>query len=292
MSDLDRRQLIINADDCGLTEGITTGIIEAHAATVVTATSVMVTTPGAANALARLADVSLDVGLHVDLLVGAPLTDGASLVDPGTRRFRRLPRLVAAAASGRLDEDEVTEEIRAQLRRLTDAGLRVTHLDSHRHTHLLPPVWRAITAVARQAGNLIVRVPRDRVGAGLGGPGRSVIRLALSAATRGWARSGPYPEVVGISLHGLHDFQRGLLRVIDRLSPGYSECIVHPGYADPQLALLDAYTIAREGELAALLSPSIIARLRRGDIALTCFPRSSSASMMHHMATRGTVLSA
>jgi len=292
--DVDQRYLIINADDCGLTEGVTSGILEAYAAKIVTATSVMVTTPGAGDALTRLARVSIDVGLHVDLVAGAPLTNGPTLVDRRTSRFRPLSQLALRAAAGQLDDSELAEEMLAQLRRLTDAGLRVTHLDSHRHIHVLPPVWRAITAVAARAGNLAIRVPRDRVGSGGGGPGRSLARVALSVATRISAGRTPpaAAAVVGISLHGLRDFKEGLLRVLDRLPSGYTECIVHPGYVGPRLAALDSYTIARECELAALLSPSVRARLRRDDITLTSFPSNNSASMTHHTAMTGTVLSA
>ena len=157
---------IVNANDFGLTEGISAGILDAHRAGVVTATSAMVTTQGAGDALARLGRTSIDVGLHVDLLAGAPLTDGASVRDRRTGRFWTLPQLAARAVMGRLREREIADEIRAQLRRLTNAGLRVTHLDSHRHTHLLPPVWRAINAVAAEAGHLTVRRPRERIASG------------------------------------------------------------------------------------------------------------------------------
>jgi len=286
------RLLIINADDCGLTRRITDGILEAFEAKALTATSVMVTTPGTDDALARLRGVQIDIGLHVDLLAGRPLTGAPSLIDPRTGHFHGIRELVVRSLSGRLDRDEVAAEVEAQLQRLTGAGLEATHIDSHRHVHLLPTVWPVLDSLAARNG-MAIRVPNDS------GPlpppgftiGRLMTRAALSLGSafrrpRAWS-----PRLAGVSLDGGVDFEHGLLGVLGSLAPGYTELLVHPGYDDPELAKLDGYRQERERELAALKSPAVRARLHQGDITMASFPVRSSNSITHQATATGKVLS-
>jgi predicted glycoside hydrolase/deacetylase ChbG (UPF0249 family) len=265
------KQLIVHADDFGLTPGVTRGILETHAAGIVTSTSVMIGTPGWDAAAAILPfHPSLDVGLHLNLLVGRPLTPARTITHPHTGAFVSLPALVARALTGRLDPDELRAECAAQLHALQAAGARVTHIDSHRHTHPLPGVWSAVQSVAATAG-LHVRVPAE--------PWRTartpilaaqLHRAAVSASA--WRPHTPRRvHFTGLTLNGGHDFEAGLLRTLDGLTPGVTELMVHPGYAEPALAAIDGYTWQRERELTALLSPALANRLRRGDVSLTSF---------------------
>jgi chitin disaccharide deacetylase len=249
-------RLIIHADDFGLTPGVTRGILEAHAAGVVTSTSVMVGTPGWPDAAEQLrAHPSLDVGLHFNLLVGQPLT---------------LPALVVRALTGRIDVDQIRGECTAQLAELQATGVRVTHIDSHRHTHALPGVWTAVQSVAAAEG-LHVRVPSE--------PWRTARtpRLAAQLHRAAVSASAWRPNTrrttrfTGLTLNGADDFEAGIIRTLDGLDPGITELMVHPGHVDPALAAVDGYTWQRERELTALLGPTIANRLARGDIALTSF---------------------
>jgi predicted glycoside hydrolase/deacetylase ChbG (UPF0249 family) len=266
------KQLIIHADDFGLTPGVTRGILEAHAAGIVTSTSVMVGTPGWADAADRLrAGTTLDVGLHFNLLVGRPLTTARTIADRRTGAFLRLAALVARALTGRLDPDEVRAECAAQLWQLQATGVRVTHIDSHRHTHPLPGVWAAVQAVAAHAG-LAVRVPAERWRtARTRGVGAQLHRAAVSASA--WRGGGAPPRVqfTGLTLDGGRDFEAGVLRTLNGIGPGVTELMVHPGYVEPALAAVDGYTWQRERELRALLGPAVATRLGRGDVRLTSF---------------------
>lgn len=280
------RELIIHADDFGFTPGVTRGILEAYDAGVVTSTSVMVGTPGWPDAAARLRqraldvaplDRPLDVGLHFNLLVGRPLVAAASLTDRRTGAFATLPVLIARALTGRIDGDEVRAECLAQIEALRrESGRAVTHLDSHRHTHPLPGIWRAVLGAAADAGVPMVRLPAE--------PWRTartrravaqLHRVAVSASA--WrpavqrAETRPPVAFTGLTLDGGRDFEAGVLRTLDGLGPGVTELMVHPGYSEPALAAIDGYTWQRERELAALMSPAVTARLARGDIRLTSF---------------------
>jgi PTS system cellobiose-specific IIA component len=265
------KQLIIHADDFGLTPGVTRGILETHAAGIVTSTSVMIGTPGWPDAAAHLRQpITLDVGLHFNLLVGRPLTSAPTITDRRTGAFLRLPVLVARALAGRLDPHELRAECTAQLRALQETGASVTHIDSHRHTHPLPGVWSAIQAVAADAG-LFVRIPAE--------PWRTARTPSLAAqlhraavSASAWRPTATKRvQFTGLTLDGARDFEAGLLRTLDGLSPGVTELMVHPGYVEPALAAVDGYTWQRVRELAALLSPAVATRLHRGDISLTSF---------------------
>jgi predicted glycoside hydrolase/deacetylase ChbG (UPF0249 family) len=161
----------------------------------------------------------------------------------------------------------VQAEATAQWRALTAAGIRVAHIDSHRHVHALPGIRQGVAAAAVAAGISVVRVPVERGATllGLAGPRLKARLLELAwrtgaggapAATRGFA---------GLALfHAGDAFAGRLLRVIDRLPPGPVEILVHPGYVDDALPALDEYRAPRETELRALLSAPLRHRLGAG----------------------------
>jgi chitin disaccharide deacetylase len=270
VSGTNRKRLVVHADDFGFTPAVTRGILDAHAAGVVTSTSVMVGTPGWLDAATHIrSGLTLDVGVHLNLLVGHPLTTTRTLTDPRTGTFVPLTTLIMRALTGRLDPADVAAECQMQIDMLRETGARVTHIDSHRHTHLLPGIWAPVHDVARQNGIRFVRVPSEpwRTTGWMRG---QLNRIAVSASA--W-RPGTHPAArfAGLALDGAHDFERGLLRTLDRLAPGLTELMVHPGYPDAELTAIDGYTWQRERELAALRGPAVRARLARGDIELTHF---------------------
>ncbi len=256
---------------------MTAGILEAHAAGTVTAASVLVHGPGWDDGVRHaLATPTLDLGLHFNLLVGAPLTEARSLRAAGGD-FHSLGALARRALTGRIDERDVAAECEAQLGVLADAGLRVTHIDSHRHTHALPVIGRAVARVAAERGLALRRPvesprwsPTDL---------RSQLHRALVAAAwgatslGGWATRSP-DHFAGISLQGAPApgrFAARLAALLQRLPTGTTELMVHPGHADPALAAIDGYTTAREHELAVLADPALGERIRGLGIALVDF---------------------
>ena len=264
--------MIVNADDFGLSPGVNEGVLEAHAAGVVSSVSVLVNAPGWEHALAALRGAAtLDVGLHLNLTAGAPVSGGGgSLVDPRTGRFHGLAGLVARALTGRIDPKQVAEECGAQLARLRMAGVRVTHIDSHRHVHALPGVWAAVVATARANGVAFVRVPIERGTTGAVAK-RWAIAAAWQLAARGAEPARHADRFRGIALQNEPAFLVRLLALLDRLEPGTTELMVHPGRPDVALAAWDGYVAPRAVELAALTASAVRERLRRGDVCLTHF---------------------
>lgn len=272
------RRLIVNADDFGLSAGVNRGILEAHAAGVVTSASLMVNTAAFAVAAAAARQApSLSVGLHLNLTVGAPVSPPQTVPSLCGRDGRLLPlrNLVTRAFTGRLVASEVERECAAQMARARAAGVRLTHLDGHLHAHALPGVWAPVVAAARAAGIDIVRVPLEPALSIAWRPLAAVGQVLLNAAHRLATREGVVPRHAqhfrGFALTGRRDFAEGLLTLLDRLEPGVTELMVHPGYPDAELAQWARYVSGRERELAALVSPEVRARLKRGDIELVGF---------------------
>jgi predicted glycoside hydrolase/deacetylase ChbG (UPF0249 family) len=140
--------VIVHADDFGETVEITRGICAAIEAGAVTSTTIMANMPGTADALPRVASLAAraSFGVHLNLCEGQPLTSGKSLVDE-SGRFHRKRSLFLRAVTGRLSQSEVEAEISAQISLVRDGGVRISHLDGHKHLHQLPLVSAAVARV-------------------------------------------------------------------------------------------------------------------------------------------------
>jgi chitin disaccharide deacetylase len=274
------RILVINADDLGYAPGVNRGIFDAHAAGTVSSASMMVTTPAFADAVERVQRDAprLGVGLHLNLVVGTPLSKAPSLVDPETGRFHPLDAFVRRALAGQIEPAEVRRECEAQLETLVGTGISPTHIDSHRHVHAMPGVLPVVAAVAHAAAIRVVRRPLDRVS--VLDPVASAKMLVMHAAWR-TALTGVAPahrgllarapHFRGIAMQGTSDIRDRLLATIDQLPIGATEIMVHPGYDDEVLSAQDTFHAERLVELNALRDPAVAARLQKGDVKLVTF---------------------
>jgi predicted glycoside hydrolase/deacetylase ChbG (UPF0249 family) len=158
------RRLIINADDFGLTAGVNRAIVECHRAGSVTSATLMANSAEFMRAvdLAR-SHSRLAVGCHVVLVDGEPLspvTQVGSLLMPGTLSFRPSASEFARAAVRRqLAPLEIAAEATAQILKLQNAGIKVTHIDTHKHTHIFPVALKALLGVAKDLGVTAIRNP-------------------------------------------------------------------------------------------------------------------------------------
>jgi len=160
-------RLILNADDFGLTRGINRAIAELHAAGVLTSATLMANGPAFDDAveIAR-AQPTLGVGCHIVLTDGRPLCVPETiptLIGPDGKNFRAsLGQFFLAATRGKISEADIAREATAQIQRLQAAGINVTHIDTHKHTHILPRVARPLLAVAESAGIPAIRNPFEQ----------------------------------------------------------------------------------------------------------------------------------
>ncbi|MBI3636189.1 MAG: ChbG/HpnK family deacetylase [Candidatus Rokubacteria bacterium] len=242
------RRLIVNADDFGLTPGVTTGILAAGGHGIVTSTTVLATSGVSRDDLARARDAGLGLGLHVNLTLGTPLTRGRSLVDDGGRFVRDARR-----AAARADARDVEREIAAQIERFeTLAGRAPTHLDTHHHVWRHAPVRDVVLEAARRLGVPVRSQDRDA---------RARARSAgLRTPDHFFGESGP-------------DAYWSLARtraIVRALPPGVSEFMTHPGWCDEALGY-SRYGRQREVELVGLGTPAARAAVAAGGITLCTF---------------------
>jgi predicted glycoside hydrolase/deacetylase ChbG (UPF0249 family) len=254
------RFLITNADDFGYTRDVNEGIVHAHRAGILTATTLMAT--GAefdhAVALAR-ENPSLDIGVHL-VLVGS---DGF----PAT-----VSQLIQQIARRRI---HIYDELVAQVRKVRSAGLRPSHLDTHKHTHLLPPVLNAVARIASEFQIPWVRRPFDLPLHAGGGPWR---RRAISKAL-GFARNGFHrvltsygcrttDHFAGFQMTGHYDAAE-LARLIRNLPEGSTEFMCHPGFCTAELqSARTRLKESRRRELDALTSAQVRQAIEESEVKL------------------------
>ena len=153
--------LILHADDFGETSEITAGICQAIEAGVVTSTSIMANMPGTDDALprARALESRASFGVHLNFCEGRPLTAGATLHDE-RGLFPTKRAMFLRAVRGQLSVTELEAEITAQIGRVYDSKVRISHVDGHKHLHQLPVIRRVVARVLPRFGIERVRVTR------------------------------------------------------------------------------------------------------------------------------------
>jgi predicted glycoside hydrolase/deacetylase ChbG (UPF0249 family) len=225
--------LIVNADDFGLTPGVSAGILAAHRHGIVTSTTMLVNREVPRDVIAHARDAALGMGLHVNLTLGAPLTRGASLIDESGAFVRDARRAAARAKTG-----DVEREIAAQIERFETLTKHApTHLDSHHHVGLNTPVREIVLDAARRLG-----VPVRSQNAAARARARG---MRLRTADHFFGESGP----------GAYWSIQRVLSQLRALPAGSTEWMTHPGWCDAGLAG-SRYGRQRETELAGLGSPA------------------------------------
>jgi len=226
------RLLIVHADDVGSSRAVNLATFDALASGQVTSASVMVPCAGLQEVAEYAAThPEADLGLHLTLTSGrspgrwGPVASRAavpSLVDslgylfPGPRE-----------ALSRIDPKQVEIELRAQIRRARDVGLRPTHLDSHEFLLFFrPELFEIYLRVGQEAGVPVLLAKglfsliRERMAGhapdyeSFLGPGDVVlgdlITMTPETASEGW------PAFYG--------------KALKDLGPGVAEIIIHVGY--------------------------------------------------------------
>ena len=157
-------RLIVNADDFGMAPGVNRAILELHAAEVLTSATLMARAAATEEAVRMaLAMPTLGVGCHVVLVDGAPVSDPGripSLIDRSTGAlYPSLESFLKRLYTARVRGAEIEAEAAAQIALLQSYGLRLTHVDTHKHLHMFPQVLRPVLRAARAAGIRAIRNP-------------------------------------------------------------------------------------------------------------------------------------
>jgi predicted glycoside hydrolase/deacetylase ChbG (UPF0249 family) len=250
------RNLIVNADDLGWTEGVNRGIAEAHRNGIVTSASLLANGASFASGveLARTTP-GLGVGVHLNLSDGEPVAERelvtSLLSDTGALEGRPESLLLRLARRSVL-LNEIEQEWNAQIQKVRDSGIEPTHLDGHRHVQMLPGLFEIALRLAKRHGIAAIRISHEEsslraaLSAGAKQKGSVVMRQGVQA--RGLKLLAPdareQAERVGIATA---DYFCGIaqtgeltrdvvLRLLEILPEGTTELMCHPGYSDADLA--------------------------------------------------------
>ena len=292
------RRLIINADDFGLTEGVNRAIVEGHRDGAITSATLMANGRAFGHAVSELKSLPpltshrLSVGCHVVLIDGLPVLPPETVPSllaanlPEASQFRsRLASFARAALLGRLQPDEAAAEAVAQIMKIQNAGVTVSHIDSHKHTHMFPKILRPLLRAAKDCGVRAVRNPFTAFGAG------NFARIALRPGV--WNRYLPLRALAGFQqsfrrsvsgaglvttdgICGVIDTgslnQKSFAAIMKTLPQGTWELVCHPGYDDEDLLRTGTrLRLSRVRELEILTSPEARQAITRNGIELISF---------------------
>lgn len=158
--------LIVNADDLGLSEKVNVGILRAHNHGIVTAASIMAVGSAYDHAVNLChSNPSLDVGIHLTLIEEKPLLPTnsiSSLVDDKGRFHRNVKEFTKRYYLGKINFDEVRIELEAQIVKVLANNIRISHIDSHQHVHLLPQILSVALELAEQYRIGSIRIPWEK----------------------------------------------------------------------------------------------------------------------------------
>lgn len=267
-----RKFLIVTADDFGLHEAVNEAVERAHREGVLTAASLMVAAPAAADAIRRARSLpQLRVGLHLvladgDAMLAPDLVPG--LVDRSgrmnSRMFANGVRFFAVPGVRR----QLEAEIHAQFSAFARSGLELDHVNVHKHFHLHPTLLDLLLKVGREYGVKAVRVPDEPLWfAAQGGNWLAATSAALLspwvARMKRRLRAAQVlhnDQVFGIAASGRMD-EQNLLAVLARLPPGVSEIYLHPAVQSGAAIAASMSGYRHADELSGLLSPRVRAAI-------------------------------
>ena len=254
------RKLIVNADDFGFTRDINEGILACHQDGILTATTLMATGRSFHHAVELAKSTpSLDVGCHLVLVQ-----------DPGLPPT--LWALLQAIARNQID---LLAQLRRQIEITLKAGIRPTHLDTHKHTHLIPQIRQAVLRVSQEYGIPFVRKPAD-FARDLAAPLQTqLIAHAMHLAQRGFDRSLAAANArrtdyfTGFQLTGRMT-TANLAATLRTLPEGVTELMCHPAFLTAELQNASTrLKQSRQDEQQALCTPALRTLIAELNVQLT-----------------------
>jgi hopanoid biosynthesis associated protein HpnK len=249
------KNLIVNADDLGWTDGVNRGIIEAFRHGIVTSTSLLANGAAfAAGVEAARSVPGLGVGVHLNLSDGPPIANRESVPSllNNDGEFAGGPEsLLLRRARRGLFLPEVEKEWNAQIQKVRDAGISPTHLDGHKHVHMLPGLFEIALKLAKRHDIGAIRVSLEssslRAALSSGSKQNTTVVMKQGVQARGLKLLARYAyqqaERAGISTAdyfcGIAQTgeltREGVEQLVQSLPDGTTELMCHPGYADAAL---------------------------------------------------------
>jgi len=272
------KNLIVNADDLGWTDGVNRGIADAHRKGLVTSTSLLANGTAFASALdVARANPELGVGVHLNLSDGPPAAspdEVRGLLSTGGEMEGGPEHLLLRIASRTLHLEQVEREWDAQIRKIRDSGIAPTHIDGHKHVQMLPGLFEIALRLAKKHGIRAIRVSHEesqlRAHLSSGGEQKATVVLKQGVQARGLkllARDArdmadqaglvTCDHFCGIAQTGVLT-REGVETLLKNLPEGTTELMCHPGYVDDSLRRSDTrLQESRQLELDILTDPGV-----------------------------------
>lgn len=249
------KNLIVNADDLGWTDGVNRGIADAHRRGLVMSSSLLANGRAFSGGVALAqSNPGLGVGVHLNLSDGpatAPSCSVKTLLNAQGEMEGGPESLLLKIATRDLLPEEVEREWDAQIQKVRDAGIQPTHLDGHKHVHMLPGLFQIALRLAKKHGIHAVRISHEDsklravlsegkhqqtgilVKQGVQARGLKLLaRDARGMANRAGIATADY--FCGIAQTGVL-MREGVERLLQILPEGTTELMCHPGYTDEEL---------------------------------------------------------
>lgn len=272
------KNLVVNADDFGLTEGINRGIVDAFQNGIVTSTSLLATMPAFQHAVDLARKNHLDIGVHVSLTVGTPCS-GIQKLSPILKNnefINSYSHLFMNMGTGRIALRDLKYEIASQIIKIRKNGLKISHINGHQHILMVPFLFKSILSLMKEYQIPFLRVPAEIVGASSLKSPKGWGFLILGILSKYWKLKLRFAGSLvrtATHFHGLSFSERmslqDLMGVLKSLKPGITEILCHPGYRDT--VFLPAHLqgpFMRERELQALKSSEVINYIAQKNIRL------------------------
>ncbi|MHB1935797.1 MAG: ChbG/HpnK family deacetylase [Acidobacteriaceae bacterium] len=248
------RRLIVNADDFGLTDGINRAVLDLHRLGALHSTTLMAAAPRSSEAVEiSRQQSSLGVGCHIVLVDGTPIANPSaipSLLDSagghgeGARFRSTLGEFIRDLYLGRIDRAQIEQEAIAQILRLQQSGIAVTHIDTHKHTHMFPPVLDGVLRAAKACNVGAIRNPFEPLWSVAATPCAGLVRrwqVRLLAKFRHHFLSLAHERefattdgCLGVAATGTLD-EPALRALLSGIPDGTWELVCHPAYLDAEL---------------------------------------------------------
>lgn len=291
-----QKLVIINADDLGLNPGTNKAIIQAYQKGVLTSASLLATCPGFIDAVKKIKkNKKLGVGIHLSLTLGKSVLSKKiipNLVDNKKMFYPGYKRLLLSRGS---IIQEIEQEFEAQIKKVLSHGIKIDHIDSQEHVHMIPSIHGIVLRLAKKYNVPFVRLSKDKILLTSSGKqniwpfkNRNIIKLILlntlaSRNIKNKQRKAAYPGtffgVYHTGLMGLSVFES----VFKNIKPGVTEILTHPGYAvydthfDFKSQKMFSFMMHenRKKELEVLLDQKLKQMIKKNGITLVTFKKAA-----------------
>ncbi len=232
------QKLIVNADDFGLTSEINRGIIHAYKNGIVTSTSLSPTGEFFSEAVQLIKNnPGIDVGIHLTLIEEKsvlPKRQIPTLVDNDCLFRKTSYHFFSDYLLQRISKKEIKSELRAQIEKLFDSGIKITHIDSHQHIHMLPKILKVTIELAEEYGIRYIRYPNEKIEVrnllNLKKIPRLLQQIALNCFchySKGIMKKYSVDNFYGFK-DGGHLTKDNLMDILNKRVDGISEIMCHP----------------------------------------------------------------